>query len=245
MEHDLAATSLQFRAQAPQIAKRCHLRGRPLPARSSSFCSEQLLERNLFAALSAASLGRAVLDLPKCFTTSRTATHPRRASSSSSSFLRCLRGTQRARHAGVLGWPRYSAFVLKASILRICCSQGRLSHPVRKALPITQTISTTLNDLPNWTPITPQQPQDHVDVVGSREDINGGVGIMGVAVREGDGGGPAPRRGGRKGPDRPDEGSSEKYGQTLPSLIRLGMVSSVHFQIACIMRFCAILERRT
>ena len=186
MEHDLAAASLQFRAQAPQIAKRCHLRGRPLPARSSSFCSEQLLERNLFTALSAASLGRAVLGLPKCSTKSRTATHPRRACSSSSSFLRCLRGTQRARQAGVLGWPRYSAFVLKASILRICCSQGRLSHPVPKALPITQTISTTLNDLPNWTPITPQQPQDHVDVVGSGEAINGGVWIMDVAVREGE-----------------------------------------------------------
>ena len=131
------------------------LRGRPLPACSSSFCSEQLSERNLVTALSAASLGRAVLDLPKCFTTSRTATHPRRACSSSSSFLRCLRGTQRARHAGVLGWPRYSAFVSKASMLRICCSQGRLSHPVRKALPITQTISTTLYDLPNWTPNYP------------------------------------------------------------------------------------------
>ena len=141
MEHDLAATSLQFRAQAPQIVKRCHLRSRPLPARSSSFCSELLLERNLFAALSAASLGRAVLDLPKCFTTSRTATHPRRASSSSSSFLRCLRGTQRASHAGVLGWPRYSAFVLKASVLRICCLQGRLSHRGRETQPAVQIIS--------------------------------------------------------------------------------------------------------
>ena len=68
---------------------------------------------------------------------------------------------------------------------------------------------------------------------------------MGVAVREGDGGGPAPRGGGRKDPERPNEGSSEKYGQPLPSLIRLGMVSSVHFQIACIMWFCVIRERRT
>ena len=93
-------------------------------------------------------------------------------------------------------------------------------------------------------------PRDRLKIIWIWPDREkkptGGDGLMGVAVREGKGWlcTWSPGRG-SKDSDWPEDASPEKYGRTLPGLIRLGMVSSVHFKSHASACFGAIGERKT
>jgi hypothetical protein len=84
-----------------------------------------------------------------------------------------------------------------------------------------------------------------MDMTGSREETDGGDRLMGVAVRKGKGWRCTWSTGrGSKDSDWPEEAPPGKYGRTLPSLIRLGMVSSVRFKSHASACFGAIGERK-